>query len=45
MSRIIASVYPFPYRLGQGHDVNFSLLNDGQVYSYEECCESGPALV
>lgn len=36
MSRVIASVYPFPYRLGQGHDVNFSLLNDGQVYSYEE---------
>ena len=36
MSETIASIYPFPYRIGQGHDVNFSLLSGGDIYSYEE---------
>lgn len=32
----VASIYPFPFSIGQGHDVNFSLITGGQVYSYEE---------
>lgn len=33
---IIASVYPFPFFIGHGHDVNFSLITDGNIYSCEE---------
>lgn len=33
---IIASVYPFPFFIGHGHDVNFSLIKDGEIFSCEE---------
>lgn len=32
----VASLYPFPFSIGQGHDVNFSLVREPEVYSYEE---------
>jgi len=32
----VASIYPFPFSVGQGHDVNFSLAAGSQIYSYEE---------
>lgn len=33
---VIASIYPFPFYIGHGHDVNFSLIKDGDIYSCEE---------
>ena len=33
---IIASIYPFPFFIGHGHDVNFSLIKDGEIFSCEE---------
>ena len=32
----IASVYPFPFFIGEGHDTNFSLLSGNKIYSCEE---------
>ncbi len=33
---IIASVYPFPFFIGEGHDTNFSLINGNKIFSNEE---------
>ena len=33
---IIASIYPFPFFIGEGHDTNFSLLNGDKIFSCEE---------
>ena len=33
---IIASIYPFPFFIGHGHDVNFTLIKDGDIFSCEE---------
>ncbi len=32
----IASIYPFPFFIGEGHDTNFSLLSGNKIYSCEE---------
>jgi len=36
MPESVASIYPFPFSIGQGHDVNFSLVAGSRIYSYEE---------
>ncbi len=33
---IIASIYPFPFFIGEGHDTNFSLINGNKIFSNEE---------
>ena len=33
---IIASVYPFPFFIGEGHDTNFSLIVGNDIFSCEE---------
>lgn len=33
---IIASMYPFPFYIGHGHDTNFSLIKNGELFSCEE---------
>ena len=35
-SKIIASIYPFPFSIGQGHDTNFTLIKNGRIFSFEE---------
>ena len=35
-NKIIASIYPFPFFIGEGHDTNFSLLYKNNLYSNEE---------
>ena len=32
----IASVYPFPFLIGEGHDTNFSLISGNRIFSCEE---------
>ena len=34
--KIIASVYPFPFFIGEGHDTNFSLIVGNEIFSCEE---------
>ena len=34
--KIIASIYPFPFFIGMGHDTNFSLIKDNKIFSSEE---------
>ena len=34
--KIIASLYPFPFFIGEGHDTNFSLINNKNIFSNEE---------
>ena len=33
---IIASIYPFPFFIGEGHDTNLSLINGNKIFSNEE---------
>ena len=40
-ANIIASVYPFPFFIGTGHDTNFSLIKGDQIFSQEEGKISG----
>ena len=35
-NKIIASIYPFPFFIGEGHDTNFSLISNNNIYSNEE---------
>ncbi len=35
-NKTIASIYPFPFFIGEGHDVNFSLVNGNKIFSNEE---------
>lgn len=37
----IASVYPFPFYIGDGHDTNFSLIRGNKIFSSEEGKISG----
>ena len=41
---IIASVYPFPFHIGLGHDANVAILSPTQVFSYEEGKLSGDVM-
>jgi carbamoyltransferase len=34
--KIIASIYPFPFFIGVGHNTNFSLIKDKKIFSLEE---------
>lgn len=35
-NEIIASLYPFPFFIGEGHDVNFTLIKNNKIFSNEE---------
>ncbi len=35
-NQIIASLYPFPFFIGEGHDANFSLIKNNDLFSNEE---------
>ena len=34
--KIIASIYPFPFFIGEGHNTNFSLIKGNEIFSCEE---------
>lgn len=34
--KVIASVYPFPFFIGEGHDTNFTLIKNDEIFSCEE---------
>tara|TARA_B100000686_G_scaffold342024_1_gene420409 strand:+ start:317 stop:2269 length:1953 start_codon:yes stop_codon:yes gene_type:complete len=36
INKIIASVYPFPFSIGEGHDTNFSIIKGNRIFSCEE---------